>query len=146
MRRALLLFASVTAFGMPAAAVHAQAAPIALQASSDSYAALVAEAAAKTSVSAKETNFSFSRLLIVISRSFCRLRPLGTAGGIFTTKEHDLNRRYNNQEDDRTDEHPTDDDCCERPLHLAADAGRDRRGQKPDTSRQRSHQHRAHAL
>jgi hypothetical protein len=111
-----------------------------------SAATLVAKTAAKASVSARETNLSFRWSLIVMSRSLCRLRPLGATGTMSTTQAHDLDRRYNNQEDDRTDEHPTDDDCCERPLHLAADAGRDRRGQKPDTSRQRSHQHRAHAL
>ena len=38
-RFALLLLASATALGMPAVAVHAQAAPIALQASGDPYAA-----------------------------------------------------------------------------------------------------------
>jgi membrane-bound lytic murein transglycosylase B len=52
MRRALLLFASVTALGMPAAAVHAQEASIALQASGDSYAALVAEAAQRFGIPA----------------------------------------------------------------------------------------------
>ena len=87
-----------------------------------SAAALVARAAAKTSVSVKETNFSFDQSLIVISSSFCRLRPLGAAGAIFATKEHDLNGRYNNQKDDRTDEHSPHDDRCERLLHLAADA------------------------
>lgn len=45
MQRALLLLASVTALGMPAANVHAQVAPIALQAASDPYTAPVAEAA-----------------------------------------------------------------------------------------------------
>ena len=86
-----------------------------------SAAALVAKAAAKASVSVKEPNFSF-RPLIVMSRSFCRLRALGAAGAIFATKEHDLNGRYNNQKDDRTDEHSPHDDRCERLLHLAADA------------------------
>ena len=52
MRRALLLLASMTALGMPAVAVHAQAAPIAVQASSDSYAALVAEAAQRFGIPA----------------------------------------------------------------------------------------------
>jgi soluble lytic murein transglycosylase-like protein len=52
MRRAILLFASVTALGMPVVAAHAQAAPIALQASSDSYAALVAEAAQRFGIPA----------------------------------------------------------------------------------------------
>ena len=68
-----------------------------------SAAALVAKAAAKTSVSDKETNFSFIRRLTIMSRSLGRLRPLGAAGAIFATKEHDLNCRYNNQKDDRTD-------------------------------------------
>jgi hypothetical protein len=45
MRRALLLLASVTAFGMPAVAVHAQATRVAVTSASDPYAALVAEAA-----------------------------------------------------------------------------------------------------
>jgi hypothetical protein len=52
MRRALHLLAGVTALGMPAVAIHAQAAPIALQASSDSYAALVAEAAQRFGIPA----------------------------------------------------------------------------------------------
>ncbi len=52
MRRALLLLASVAALGMPAVAAHAQAAPIALQASSESYAALVAEAAERFGIPA----------------------------------------------------------------------------------------------
>jgi hypothetical protein len=52
MRRALILFASVAALGMPAVAIHAQAAPIALQDSSDSYAALVAEAAQRFGIPA----------------------------------------------------------------------------------------------
>ena len=68
-----------------------------------SAAALVAKAAAKTSVSDKETNFSFIRRLTIMSRSLGRLRPLGAAGAFFATKEHDLNCRYNNQKDDRTD-------------------------------------------
>jgi hypothetical protein len=52
MRRALLLLASVTALGMPAVAVHAQGAPIALQASKDSYADLIAEAAQRFAIPA----------------------------------------------------------------------------------------------
>jgi hypothetical protein len=88
-----------------------------------SAAALIAKAAAKDNISVKETNLSFSRSFIIISRSLCRLRLLGAAGAILVTKEHDLNRRYNNQQDDRTDEHSADDDGCERLLYLAADAG-----------------------
>lgn len=45
MRRALLLLAAATAFGISAVAVHAQAAPTALQPAGDPYGALVAEAA-----------------------------------------------------------------------------------------------------
>jgi hypothetical protein len=52
MRRALLLLTGLTAFGMPAVASHAQAAPIALQDSSGSYAALVAEAAQRFGIPA----------------------------------------------------------------------------------------------
>ncbi|WP_067732659.1 lytic transglycosylase domain-containing protein [Novosphingobium naphthalenivorans] len=52
MQRALLLLASMTALSMPTVAVHAQAAPIALQASGDSYAALVAEAAQRFAIPA----------------------------------------------------------------------------------------------
>ena len=50
MRRALLLLASVTALGMPAVAVHAQAAPTVLGAASDPYAALIAEAAQRFAI------------------------------------------------------------------------------------------------
>ena len=52
MRRALLLLASVTALGMPAVAVHAQAAPIAVRSASDSYADLIAEAAQRFAIPA----------------------------------------------------------------------------------------------
>ena len=52
MRRALLLFASVTTLGMPAVDAHAQAAPIALQASGNSYAGLIAEAAQRFAIPA----------------------------------------------------------------------------------------------
>jgi soluble lytic murein transglycosylase-like protein len=52
MRRVLLLLASVTAFGMPATAVHAQVAPISLQVASDPYAAPVAEAAQRFGIPA----------------------------------------------------------------------------------------------
>jgi membrane-bound lytic murein transglycosylase B len=52
MRRALLLLTSVTALGMPAVAVHAQAAPMALRAASDSYADLIAEAAQRFAIPA----------------------------------------------------------------------------------------------
>jgi soluble lytic murein transglycosylase-like protein len=52
MRRALHLLAGVTALGMPAVPAHAQAAPIALQASRESYAALVAEAAERFGIPA----------------------------------------------------------------------------------------------
>ena len=48
----LLLLVGVTAFGMPAVAADAQAAPIALHASSDPYAALVAEAAQRFGIPA----------------------------------------------------------------------------------------------
>lgn len=50
MRRALLLLASVTAFGVSAVAVHAQTAPIDLHAPSDPYASLVAEAAQRFAI------------------------------------------------------------------------------------------------
>ena len=50
MRRALLLLASVTAFGAPAVAVHAQTAPLDLHAPSDPYAALIAEAAQRFAI------------------------------------------------------------------------------------------------
>lgn len=52
MRLALLLLASVTAFGVPAVAVHAQTAPIDLHAPSDPYASLVAEAAQRFAIPA----------------------------------------------------------------------------------------------
>lgn len=52
MRCAILLLASVMALGMPTVAVHAQAAPLARRASSDSYAALVAEAAQRFKIPA----------------------------------------------------------------------------------------------
>jgi soluble lytic murein transglycosylase-like protein len=52
MRCALLLLASVTALGMPAVAVHAQAAPIAMQSASDPYADLIAEAAQRFAIPA----------------------------------------------------------------------------------------------
>ena len=98
-------------------------------ASSD--AALVAKAAASTSIGDKEENLGFIQPLIM-SRSLSRLRALDAGGGIFIAKEHDLNRRYDNQEDDRTNEHPTHNDRRERLLYLTADAGRNRRGQKAD--------------
>jgi hypothetical protein len=50
MRRALLLLASVTALGMPAVAVYAQATPIAVRSASDSYAGLIAEAAQRFAI------------------------------------------------------------------------------------------------
>ena len=50
MRRALLLLASVTALGMPAVAVFAQATPIAVRSASDSYAGLIAEAAQRFAI------------------------------------------------------------------------------------------------
>jgi len=52
MRRALLLLASMTAFSMPVAAVHAQAAPMAVRSVSDSYADLIAEAAGRFAIPA----------------------------------------------------------------------------------------------
>lgn len=52
MRCALLLLASVTAIGMPAAAVHAQPASPAVQAASDPYASLIAEAAQRFGIPA----------------------------------------------------------------------------------------------
>lgn len=52
MRAALFLFAGVTAFGMPAVVAHAQTAPIELDAPSDPYAALVAEAAQRFGIPA----------------------------------------------------------------------------------------------
>ncbi len=51
MRRALLLLASMTALGMPAVAVHAQAAPMAVRSASD-YADLIAEAARRFAIPA----------------------------------------------------------------------------------------------
>jgi membrane-bound lytic murein transglycosylase B len=50
MRRALLLLASVTALGMPAVAVYAQATSIAVRSASDSYAGLIAEAAQRFAI------------------------------------------------------------------------------------------------
>lgn len=52
MRRALLLLASMTALSMPAVAVHAQAAPMAVLSASDSYADLIAEAAQRFAIPA----------------------------------------------------------------------------------------------
>lgn len=52
MRRALLLLASMTALGMPAVAVHAQATPIAMRSASDPYADLIAEAAQRFAIPA----------------------------------------------------------------------------------------------
>ena len=52
MRRALLLLASMTALSMPAVAVHAQAAPMAVRSASDSYADLIAEAAERFAIPA----------------------------------------------------------------------------------------------
>ena len=52
MRCALLLLAGVTALSMPAVAVRAQAAPTALQAAGDPYAALIAEAAQRFGIPA----------------------------------------------------------------------------------------------
>jgi len=52
MRRALLLLAGATAFGLPAVAVHAQAAPTALRVAGDPYGALVAEAAQRFGIPA----------------------------------------------------------------------------------------------
>jgi membrane-bound lytic murein transglycosylase B len=52
MRRALLLLASVTALGLPAATVHAQAASPAVQAAIDPYAAFIAEAAQRFGIPA----------------------------------------------------------------------------------------------
>jgi hypothetical protein len=52
MRCALLLLASVTAIGMPAAVIHAQPASPAVQAASDSYAGLIAEAAQRFGIPA----------------------------------------------------------------------------------------------
>ena len=52
MRRALLLLVSITALGMPAVAVHAQATPIAVRSASDPYADLIAEAAQRFAIPA----------------------------------------------------------------------------------------------
>jgi membrane-bound lytic murein transglycosylase B len=52
MRRAFLLLASVTAFAMPAVAVHAQASPMVARSASDSYADLIAEAAQRFAIPA----------------------------------------------------------------------------------------------
>lgn len=52
MRRALLLLASVTALGMPAVAVRAQATPMAVRSASDPYADLIAEAAQRFGIPA----------------------------------------------------------------------------------------------
>jgi membrane-bound lytic murein transglycosylase B len=52
MRRALLLLASVTALGMPAVAVHAQAAPTAMRSVGDPYDGLIAEAAQRFAIPA----------------------------------------------------------------------------------------------
>jgi hypothetical protein len=52
MRPALLLLATVTAFGVPAVAVQAQSAPIDLHAPSDPYASLIAEAAQRFAIPA----------------------------------------------------------------------------------------------
>ncbi|MCQ9155183.1 lytic transglycosylase domain-containing protein [Acidomonas methanolica] len=52
MRRALLLLAGLTAFGLPAVAVRAQTAPLDLHAPSDPYASLIAEAAQRFAIPA----------------------------------------------------------------------------------------------
>jgi hypothetical protein len=52
MRCVLLLLASMTALSMPAVAVHAQAAPMAVRSASDSYADLIAEAAHRFAIPA----------------------------------------------------------------------------------------------
>lgn len=52
MRRALLILFSVTALGMPAVAVHAQAAPIAMQSVGEPYTGLIAEAAQRFAIPA----------------------------------------------------------------------------------------------
>lgn len=83
--------------------------------------ALVARHAAKTSVNAQQTNFSFVQRPVVMPRSLGRLPLLGPA--ILPAEEHDLNCRHNHKQDDRTDKHSADDDSGERLLHLAANAG-----------------------
>ncbi|MBO1358952.1 lytic transglycosylase domain-containing protein [Acetobacter sacchari] len=50
MRRALLLLAGLTAFGVPVVAAHAQTAPLDLHAPSDPYASLIAEAAQRFAI------------------------------------------------------------------------------------------------
>ena len=52
MRRALLLLASMTALSVPAVAVHAQAAPMAVRSASGPYADLIAEAAQRFAIPA----------------------------------------------------------------------------------------------
>jgi membrane-bound lytic murein transglycosylase B len=52
MRRALLLLTSMTALGMPAVAVHAQATPITMRSASDPYADIIAEAAQRFAIPA----------------------------------------------------------------------------------------------
>lgn len=52
MRRALLLLGGVMALGMPAVAVYAQAAPVAVQAATGPYSGLIAEAAQRFSIPA----------------------------------------------------------------------------------------------
>ena len=63
--------------------------------------ALVANAAAKTSIDDKPT-ISVSSGLMIMMRSLSRLPLLRAADLIFMTDEHDLDCRYDDQEDDRT--------------------------------------------
>jgi len=63
---------------------------------------------------------------------FARRGRVGCGTGrrtIVPAQEQRLQRRHDHQQDDRPDEHAADDDGCQRPLHLAADAGRHRRRQ-----------------
>src|SRR6516164_7510196 len=50
-------------------------------------------------------------------------------------QEQRLQRRHNHEQNDWPDEHAADHHGCERPLHLTADAGRDRRRQQADAGR-----------
>jgi len=61
-------------------------------------------------------------------------------------QEDAAQRRGYHQEQQRPEEHAADNDSREWPLHLAADAMRERGGKQPDAGGQRSHQHRPHAL
>ena len=55
------------------------------------------------------------------------------AGGVarLPLEEQRLQRRHHHKQHDRPDEHAADHDRGQRPLHLAADAGRTAAGSRP---------------